>query len=1301
MTYAPQLPGSQLTPAPRTLWEVFLSSVAAHPEALALDDSDQALTYAQLHEAVAERAAELAAAGLGAGDRIGVRVPSGTRDLYIGILAIISLGAAYVPVDADDPDERARLVFSEADVAGIVTAEGISVTRPRDTPLTQRPPELDDDVWVIFTSGSTGKPKGVAISQRSAAAFVDAEAALFLQDRPLGPGDRVLAGLSVGFDASCEEMWLAWGHGACLVPAPRALVRSGVDLGPWLVSRRINVVSTVPTLAALWPAEALESVRLLIFGGEACPPELATRLAVEGREVWNTYGPTEATVVACAAPLTGTGPVRIGLPLNGWDLAVVDEDEIPVAPGESGQLIIGGVGLGRYLDPDKDAEKYAPMPTLGWDRAYRSGDLVTYDPEGLLFNGRADDQVKLGGRRIELGEVEAALQALPGVRGAAAAVKGGGAAPQVLVGYLALESGAEWSEDEASARLRTDLPAALVPRLAVVDSLPTKSSGKVDRDALPWPLAGAGDDEADPSALAALSPDARWVVEAWSAALSAPPGNLDADFFALGGGSLQAAQLVAVLRQRYPEVTVADVYDRPRVGALAEHLAGTHPAAPAAEPRAVRATPVRSQVAQTLVGIPALVLVGLKWFTWLSIGLTILAWAGAPTPIPVPHPLVTAALWLVIASPVGRMGVSVLAARALLAGIRPGQYPRGGRMHMRLWTAEQIANVIAPVSLGSAFLVPYYARALGASIGRDVDLHSVPPVTGLLRVGDGASIEPDVDLTGWWVDGDVVHIGEVTVGAGAHVASRSVLLPGSKVSRGAHVAQGSAVTGTVPAERRAAGAPAVPMGKAKASWPSQRPARSRAWAVVFAASSAALELLPFLAAVPGLLLVAWATGVVETGLLHARLAPLAWSVPLAALMWFVLLAALIVGTVRLLAIGLTPGYVPVRSRVAWQAWTTERLLDVARERLFPIYASLFTPIWLRLLGAKVGRNVEISTVLCIPSMTTIADGAFLADDTMVATYELGGGWMHVGPAKVGKRSFLGNSGMAQAGRKVPKDSLVAVLSAAPDKAKSGSSWLGSPPARLRRTAVEADAELTFRPDPRLKRARGAWELLRGLPVIVTALLAAGVVVGLSAVWHGLITAGVGETAAWLLTALSSGIIAFLASLVAAASAVAAKWLFVGRIRPGEHPLFSSFIWRNELQDTFVELVAAPWFAYAALGTPAMTWWMRALGANIGRGVWLETYWLPEADLVRLGDGSSVNRGTVLQTHLFHDRVMSIDAVTLEAGSTLGPHSVILPAARLGEGSTIGPASLVMRGDSIPGSTRWMGNPVSVWREPTT
>lgn len=361
-TYAPQFPAGHLASEPGTLIDLILKNVAEHPDTPAIDDGTTVLTYAELIEQMRSFGLILHDHGVGPGDKVGVRVSSGSVDLYVSILSVLMIGAAYVPVDVDDPDERARTVFEEADVAAVIT-DGPTITKvtTRETPPELRAPVPEDDCWVIFTSGSTGKPKGVAVTHRSAAAFVAAESQIFCQDEPLGPTDRVLAGLSVAFDASCEEMWLAWGHGACLVPAPRALVKSGMDLGPWLASRRISVVSTVPTLAALWPPETLDNVRLLIFGGEACPLELAQRLSDGDREVWNTYGPTEATVVACAAPL-GEEPVRIGLPLAGWDLAVVNpETGIPVAEGETGELIIGGVG-----SPATWTRKKTPKSTPPW-----------------------------------------------------------------------------------------------------------------------------------------------------------------------------------------------------------------------------------------------------------------------------------------------------------------------------------------------------------------------------------------------------------------------------------------------------------------------------------------------------------------------------------------------------------------------------------------------------------------------------------------------------------------------------------------------------------------------------------------------------------------------------------------------------------------------------------------------------------------------------------------------------------------------------------------------------------------------
>ncbi|BBZ31429.1 Pls/PosA family non-ribosomal peptide synthetase [Mycolicibacterium confluentis] len=1265
-------------PEPRTLIDILYETAARYPDAAAIDDGDVQLTYSELITDIEDSVAWLAARGIGRGDRIGIRMPSGSYALYVAILSALATGAAYVPVDADDPAERAELVFSEAQVVGIITEAGLVRGSGSSRGWRAGAPLGRDDAWIIFTSGSTGTPKGVAVTHRSAAAFVDAEARMFLQDNPIGPGDRVLAGLSVAFDASCEEMWLAWRHGACLVPAPRSLVRSGMDLGPWLVSRDISVVSTVPTLAALWPAEALEQVRLLIFGGEACPPELVERLAVEGREVWNTYGPTEATVVACLAKLDGTGPVTIGLPLPGWDLAVVDPEGNPVGYGQTGELVIGGVGLARYLDPDKDAEKYAEMPTLGWSRAYRSGDLVRLEPDGLCFQGRADDQVKVGGRRIELGEVDSALVNLPGVSGGAAAVRRTASGTPLLVGYVA-STDPDFDVHAARAALAESLPAALVPRLVLVDELPTRTSGKVDRDALPWPV---GDADADDTL--ELAGTMGWLAGLWRDVLGARVDGPEADFFALGGGSLAAAQLVAALRARYPEVTVAQLYDHPRLGSLAGFLDELAPPVKV-ETRRVEPTGVGTQAVQVAAALPLATLTGLQWVTWLALANNVLAAV---------HPLPWLAelnwWWVIVAfvlfiTPLGRMGIAAVAAQMMLSNLEPGTYRRGGSEHLRVWLAERLSEASGAENLAGAPWLVYYARALGNKVGKGVDLHSTPPVTGMLTLGHRSSIEPEVDLSGHWIDGDLFHVGPITIGNDATVGARTTLLPGAVVGKNADVAAGSGVIGKVKNGQYWKGSPAVKSGKARHPWPEHRPPRALGWVPVYGVTSLVLGALPLLALAAGLAVIALA--VRDTQTLSAAIVPALLWVPVATLASLGVYAALTVVLVRLLSIGLTEGYHPVRSRVGWQLWATERLMDGARNYLFPLYASLLTPIWLRLLGAEVGRGTEISTALLTPKFTVIEDGAFLADDTMVASYELGGGWIHAAKATIGKRAFLGNSGITQPGRRVPDDGLVAVLSATPPKAKRGSSWLGSPPIRLRRQPTAADALRTFHPSLGLRIMRGAVETCRLIPVMVSFAIGVAVLGALQAIAHHF---------GWGWATLSGGVVLLAAGALAGTISVIAKWVVVGRIRTVEHPLWSSFVWRNEVSDTFVETVAAPWFARAASGTPVINIWLRGLGADIGRGVWCETYWLPEADLVTLERGSTVNRGCVVQTHLFHDRIMRMDTVVLEDGATLGTHCVALPAARLGAGATVGPASLVMRGDEVPSSTRWQGNPIAPW-----
>lgn len=1265
---------SSEAPSPRTLYDVFTHTATTFPEAAAIDDGS-IITYRELLERVQAGAQQLHAAGVGPGSRIGVRMTSGHSDLYIAILSILAAGAAYVPVDADDPDERAELVFSEAAIQGCYNDDGFHSYQD-STPITPTVPALEDTAWIIFMSGSTGKPKGVAVSHHSAAAFVDAESQLFLQDAPIGPDDRVLAGLSVAFDASCEEMWLAWAHGACLVPAPRSLVRSGMDLGPWLIRRDITIVSTVPTLAGLWPTEALDNIRLLILGGEACSVELVEKLSAPEREVWNTYGPTETTVVACAALLRPNHPVSIGFPLAGWDLAVVDAQGKPVGIGGVGELVIGGVGLARYLDPQKDAEKYAPE--LGWSRAYRSGDHVKLTEDGLLFVGRVDDQVKIGGRRIELGEVDAHLAALPNVRQSTVVVHKTGAGDSVLVGYLSLtDESLEFDHDQARAILSSSMPAALVPRLCVLPELPTTTSGKVDKRALPWPI------HSDVTA-ADLSDTEQWLAELWVDVLGMDIADANADFFSLGGTSLAAATLIGRIRERVPTIAVRDLYDHPRLGALAEHVESIH-VAPSTQEAPAQPVSAQARVIQGLVQLVAMTLSSLQWVAGLALINNIAASAGVSWAQHIPWLIVIALL--IFVTPLGRLVVGGYAARVLTKGITPGSYPRAGRTHLRVWAAERIANASGSRSIAGATWVNYYARALGARVGDGVNLHTIPPVTGLLTLEDHCSVEPEVDLSGYWVDARHIHIGAIHVGKNARIGARSVLMPGTIIGDNAHVEAGSTVTGSTPvkANARWSGSPAQKVGRSKHRFPDAPPPRRPQWVLAYGLSSLFLALLPLCAvAIGGATMIAFvhATGV------HPFLGMIG-AAPAGTLIAFVAYSFCVWGLIRLLSLRLNPGVAPVRSATGWRVWLIQRLMDDARTYLFPLYAAQLTPLWFRSLGATVGKDVEISTAVMVPAFVDIRDGSFLADDTLVGGYELGGGWMLAGATKIGKRSFVGNSGIAGPQRKLAKNSLVAVLSSTPKKSKAGSNWWGSPPERMRRVTVTTDASesSTYKPRLQMRILRGAIETLRLLAPITSGVLATAVLASLQLL---LINLGIG------VTILLGGVVLVAAGALALLITVAMKWLCVGRHRTGDHPLWSWFVWLNELQDTFVEVLAAPWFFNHALGTGSLNIGLRLLGAQIGKGAWIETYWLPETDLCQIGAGATIGPGVVVQTHLFQDRVMSLGTVTIAPGATLAAHSVALPASKLADATTIGPGSLVMRGDQVPAHTRWQGNPIEPW-----
>ncbi len=1283
-------------PSPeRTLIDVLRATIAAHPDAVAVESGTRAITYGELGQVLGEQARRLAELGVGRGARVGIRVPSGTTDLYIAILSALWAGAAYVPVDWDDPDSRAATVWEEADV-DVVYGANLSLTAMKvQEPVSpaDQSPTLTDDAWIIFTSGSTGKPKGVAITHRSAAAWIDAEARMYLQDAPMGAQDRVMAGLSVAFDASCEEMWVAWRHGATLVAAERGVVKSGDALGEWIINNRISVVSTVPTLASFWPEEALGNVRLLIFGGEACPLDLVVRLQAPGREIWNTYGPTETTVIVTGQLMTPDPPVRIGRPIPGWEAVVVDADGQPVAWGESGELIVGGVGLGRYLDPAKDEQVYAPLPSMGWERAYRTGDLVQAEREGLIFQGRADDQIKFAGRRLELGEIDDHLTRLSDVRVGAAALHKTPAGSDVLVGYLVAEPGADIDLATVRERLGRTLPGGIVPSLCVLDEMPMKTSGKVDRKALPWPLPAGS----TPDAGSDLPAELTWLADRWADQLGPVPLSPESDFFDLGGSSVAIAKLVVELRKKYTGADIAELYNNRTLEKMAAYLDTLD--TETVSRRMPSPIPWYAGPFQFATVLGLYVINGLRYVSGALLTLWVLkevfnaGWVPQPPLIPV---LIS---WFILFSTPGKLAMTALIVRTLTAGLRPGTYLRGGPTHLRVWAAERVVTFQRFDAMLGSPLMPLFFRLLGNKVGSHAHLHSFPSVTGLVTIGNNVSVEGEVDLHGYWIEGDQFRVGTIDIEDNVRLGTRSVVSLNTTVHTGAEILPGSHVEGVVRGHQLWGGSPLRHWGDAGQAWPVENPRTVSGVHRLDGFTYRALHLLglgwitvlPLIAALPGGLFVFERVRVIQ---MYEYVFPIlvVW-VPVFVLLTVVTWLSLVIVTVRLLSTMIKPGYYPDRSATAWAVWLTQTLMERTLTSTYFVYASSFTPVFMRLLGAKVGKDTEISTVVTIPHLTWIEDRTFLADHALASTARYRAGWVHVGTTVIGEGSFVGNSAIVGPDRDLPPDSLVAVLSSTPYRAERGTSWLGRKPVSIPRKKLNADSSATYNPGAKLKVARAVVEFLRLTPAVLAGWLDLAIIyVGTMIYMQGFLY---GEPMLGLLAViLLSGPVVLLAGITASIIPIIAKWLLVGRFTAGERTLFSTFVWRSELADNFVEPLAVPSLLRMSLGSPMFNLWARLMGAKIGRDVWCETWWLPEFDLITLQDRCTVNRGTVVQTHLFHDRVMSLEHVTIGRGATLGTNSFVLPGASLGDRSTVGPVSLVLRQDQIPSDSVWAGNPVS-------
>ncbi|TRW90218.1 non-ribosomal peptide synthetase [Candidatus Methylobacter oryzae] len=566
-----------------SFYELFEAGAAQFPDNTAVIFAGQALSYAELAERSRQLAVYLQAGGIGADKLIAVCMDR-SADMIVAVLGVLGSGAAYLPIDPHNGEDRIRYMLNDGNVGMLLTqahlqpalevygCRTLAVDRPvpaSDTEL-RREAGPQHPAYVIYTSGSTGKPKGVVISQRSLLNLCHA----MTEQYGITERDRILQFASLSFDMSVEEIfpYLLAGAGVVIRRDDDIEVdnfyRLVVDNGVSILNLPPQFYSVIAALEPERQQRLFSQLRLISFGGEALPDATLQAVQNRGVRIFNAYGPTECTVNAAIAELGGGRRLSIGKPVANTRLYVLGK-HLELQPiGVAGELHIGGEGLalGYLNNPELTAEKFIDNPYAP-GKLYKTGDLARWLPDGTIaYLGRTDDQVKIRGFRVELGEIENALAALPGVTSAAVVVAG-----ERLVAYYASDA-AGVDAEALREPLRRCLPDYMVPAAFVcLQALPLTANGKIDRKQLQRmkPEFDAGEHYAAPQ-----TPVERQLARIWEDVLALDRVGLNDNFFELGGHSLLSIQLVHEINRQLPSsrIGITDIIQCPTVRELAGRI---------------------------------------------------------------------------------------------------------------------------------------------------------------------------------------------------------------------------------------------------------------------------------------------------------------------------------------------------------------------------------------------------------------------------------------------------------------------------------------------------------------------------------------------------------------------------------------------------------------------------------------------------------------------------------------------------------------------------------------------------------
>ena len=1011
-----------------TLPDLFKYPVEHYPGKTALIFHEEALTYAQLDQWSDAVAQYLEAKGMGRGSKIGVWWQRGF-ELHAAILGIVKAGATYIPVDREIPAERVEVILQEVEATAYFSLQALNVPYPMLSVVPQPAagqliakttgPHPDDCAYVLYTSGSTGKPKGIPISQKQICHLVRAEQTVF----DIRSTDKVYQGFSVSFDMWCEETWISYFAGATIWVADNTTSKAIDELGETLKKEAITILHAVPSLLAVMD-DTIPSLRLVNAGGEACTPQVLAKWARPGIQFYNSYGPTETTVTATIAPLKQGDTIVIGHPLPNYNLAVVDEAMNVVPFGEAGELVITGPGVSSgyvklpQLTQQKFVAKSASLSILPGDMVYKTGDSAIINKDlSVSMQGRFDDQIKLRGYRIELGEIETKLNQISGVASAAVAVKKDFNGQDQLVGYVVTEGLACIDEAVFRVELAKTLPSYMVPgTIVTLSEMPRMPSGKINRKALPVPeslnvdVSGASTATID---LNAPVPDRILGV----LRKIFPNKDLDPsmDFFDdLGGHSLLAAGLVSQLRRDagLPHASLKDIYINRPLSKLID-VWDKAPIQEEKKKKVFNKVPVGRYIAcWSAQTVSLLAVYGLFAFQ-VFIPYLGYYYVDQRTNNNVVYSILTSLVLFAMMPPI--FTVITLAMKWLVIGkMKEGDYPLWGSYYFRWWLVKTMQRLLPAQFLNGTPLYPVYLRWLGMKIAPDAQMSDFSyGAEDLITIGSDASLSSQTSLNNAFVEDGLLKLRSIVIGDHAYIGSSANISGGSVIEAWGELQDLSMLQPgkTIKSGEVWQGSPAQFKEKKNiADLPQPLEVSNGTRLKYKFIFSLYILIFPFIVLLPLL------PTIITINKLDNNADDYDFSYmigsPLLALIYIILFAGTTILLARIMQRGVKPGKYSIYSMFYVRKWFTDQLMSLSLIVLHPIYATVFVSRYLKLLGATIGKNTEISTASSVTyPLLEIGEGAFIADAVTLGESDVRAQQLILSKTTIESFSFVGNSAL--------------------------------------------------------------------------------------------------------------------------------------------------------------------------------------------------------------------------------------------------------------------------------------------------